>query len=475
MKLATRVWSAGLLAAVALPANAGAQGFQLNEIGTCAIGRAQAATGAPCRDASVIYWNPAAATLLNGVSVYLGGAAVGVNGSYTQDTTGTRYNAQIPTSYVPNAFVSYRHDRWALGAGLYVPYGLTSQWGDDFPGRFVAKKARLATFYIQPNFAFEIVPGQWSIGGGPVFGHSDVELQQGVDLASQVIPATLLEAAGLPPGTTFGQLGIPSGTEFARSKLKGSATSWGFNVGVHGKVTPNVEVGARYLSKLKFNYDDASATFAQINTGLVLPTAIGPIPAGTPVDAVLASEFATGGPLVSQGVSTSISHPAQFEAGVGYRGIPLVVLSGDVSYVWWNSFNTLPVTLTGPAAPFSTVLLEQYDNSWSLKAGIEIGLPTSLKVRGGFSFTKSPAPDITVTPLLPDMNRYDFTLGLGLPIGDRYMVDGAYLRVNTRGRRGRIAERTTATNPDLTAADLNNGFYTLNANVFSLSLRANLF
>ena len=69
------------LAAVALvpllatPRRAEAQGFQLNDVGSCAVARGYATTGAPCKDASDIYWNPGAATDLTGFSFY-GGAAV---------------------------------------------------------------------------------------------------------------------------------------------------------------------------------------------------------------------------------------------------------------------------------------------------------------------------------------------------------------------------------------------------------------
>src|SRR5215207_5141864 len=48
------------LGLLALPSIAQAQAFGLNEIGTCAVGRAFANTGAPCDDASSVYWNPAA-------------------------------------------------------------------------------------------------------------------------------------------------------------------------------------------------------------------------------------------------------------------------------------------------------------------------------------------------------------------------------------------------------------------------------
>jgi len=481
--MAARWWvrASGGMLAVLVPAGARAQGFGVNEVGTCAIARGQAVTGAPCRDASVIYWNPAAGTLLQGLSIYAGISAISVDGSFTQDTSGHRYDGQVPTSYPPNVFVNYRRDRWAFGAGLYVPYGLAVGWGDDFPGRFEAKYARLASFYFQPNISFEIVPGQWSIGGGPVIGHSDVTLEQGADLAPQLIPEDLRVAAGLPEGATFALLGIRPGTEFARAHMNGSSTAWGFNIGVHGKPSPNLEVGARYLSKLTFKFDDASATFARIPTNLVIPADIRSssgavlIPAGTPVDSLLTPQFTPGtGILVPQGVTTTIPHPAQLQAGIGYRGFPLVLLSADYQYIWWSSFQQLPVNFTGPASVINRSLIEDYKNSWAIRAGVEIGLPSSYRIRGGFSYVASPAPDITVTPLLPDMDRYNYSLGLGVPLGDRFLLDAAYLRVETKGRRGRTVERSTLVNGDVTDANvLNSGFYTLNANIFSLSVRAN--
>src|SRR5674476_1690242 len=48
------------LALLGMPAMAGAQAFGLNEIGSCAIARGLAVTGAVCDDPSTIYWNPGA-------------------------------------------------------------------------------------------------------------------------------------------------------------------------------------------------------------------------------------------------------------------------------------------------------------------------------------------------------------------------------------------------------------------------------
>lgn len=460
--------SLALLAVLAMPAALRAQGFGLNEIGSCAVSRASSLTGAPCDDASALFWNPAAGTrLVRGVTAYGGLASIRVGGNYTPDfTSGSRYyRPDIPTAFPPHLFVNWRGaGRYAAGVGVYVPYGLTSQWRDDFPGRFSALHASIATIYVQPNLSIDVTPN-WSIGGGPVFGHSTVQLSQSLDLSQQV----------LPTGATFAQLGIAPGTEFGRAMLKGSARGYGFHVGVHGKIGSALQVGARFLSSMAFDYDDANARFLQLATNLVVPDAtiagaLG-VPKGTPYDYILATQFRSGGALVNQKVKTTITHPGQFEVGVGYTAPTGTLLSFDYGYVLWSKFKELPVNFQGPAASRSRTLIEDYDNSASYRFSAEQKFARwwNLSARAGFSYTQTPAPDVTVTPLLPDMDRRNFAGGIGLPLGPRYSVDLGYLHVDTQGRRGRIAERTSYSQ---TAAQLNSGFYRLNADIVSLSLKA---
>ena len=70
-----------------------------------------------------------------------------IDGSFRQDTTFREFKGDVPTAIVPHVFVNYHApaSKAAWGLGIYVPYGLTSQWTDDFPGRFSAKKASLQT------------------------------------------------------------------------------------------------------------------------------------------------------------------------------------------------------------------------------------------------------------------------------------------------------------------------------------------
>jgi long-chain fatty acid transport protein len=352
---------------------------------------------------------------------------------------------------------------------------LTSQWTDSFPGRFSALKASLATFYVQPNIAYQ-VSDKWSVGGGPVFGHSSVELIQSIDLSEQPTPT----------GGTFYQAGIPRGTEFARATLEGSSTAFGAHVGVYGKPSADVTVGFRFLSPLEFEYDGADASFQQVNTNIVLPGT----PAGSPgnpvcqsspaacggnangaanMDLILASQFAAGGALVSQTVSTKITHPAQIQGGFGYSGWNNWLVSVDYAWTGWKRFKELPVNFSNASTP-DRVLIEDYNHSSAIRVGAQRGFTNGAQLRLGFSGVASAAPDETVTPLLPEQDRSYASLGGSYPLTGNLTIEGAYLRVMAAGKRGRIHERTARSQ---TAAQLNSGVYDLSANVFSVSLKAN--
>lgn len=457
--------SIGLVALILPGGVAAAQGFGLNEIGACALARGFANTGSPCKDASMIYWNPGATTTLPGWKSSIGVSAIALNGDFKQDTTGRTFEQDAPVAWVPSLFVNYKPatGKASYGIGVYVPYGLTSQWHDDFPGRFRALKASIQTIYVQPNFAWQI-NSKWSVGAGPIIAHSGVELIQGIDLSEQLTPT----------GATFGQLGIARNTEFGRVRLKGDAMGFGAQIGAYGRLNSEWSVGARFMLPITFDYDDADATFTQIPTNLVLGgTVQPPFSAGTPVDALVAPQFAAGGKLVAQKATTKITHPGQVSAGFGYTGVKNLGINVDYAWVGWKRFDVLPVLF--PNAPDTTLnrrLLENYNNTSSLRIGAEYTLMQpnfrDWKLRGGFQAAASAAPAETVTPLLPEQDRNYFMLGVGVPWG-RYSVDASYAYIRTAGARGRIVERT---NVAQTAAQLNTGVYTLNAQIFAVSFQA---
>jgi long-chain fatty acid transport protein len=230
-------------------------------------------------------------------------------------------------------------------------------------------------------------------------------------------------------------------------------------------------MGVRFLSQLSFNYDNADATFEQRPTGLTLaannPITPGGVP--LPLDQVVAPSFAAGGPLTAQKVTTQIRHPAQVQLGFAYSGFQRTTLSAEYSYVGWKSFNQLPVDFQGGAT--DRVLQEDYGNTSGIRLGAERRLLSGIALRGGFTATAAAAPDETVTPLLPEQDRALGMLGVGLPFAGRFALDATYAHIFTPGRRGRLDERAPNSLPAQAIA-LNNGSYSLSANILSLTLKA---
>ncbi|MGH7676894.1 MAG: OmpP1/FadL family transporter [Gemmatimonadaceae bacterium] len=453
-----------------VPTVAGAQGFGVNEIGTCAASRGFAVTGSPCKDASTVFWNPAAITQSTGWNFLAGFAAIMIDGRFTEDTTFRTFDGDIDPAFVPHFFATYKPTggKLAYGLGIYVPYGLTSEWTTDFPGRFQAQRASLQTIYFQPNVAYQI-NDKWSVGVGPVIGHSSVELIQHIDLSEQL----------LAPGVRFANIGIARHTDMGTATLEGSSLAFGAHLGVFGKPSADWSVGARFLLPLEFDYDDATADFQQTPTGLVLPprNAIC-YPATRPgfcadsldtvdIDAdLLNGVFATR--LVDQGVQTHITHPAQVQFGVGYSGYTNWLLSADYTWTGWRRFRELPINFDTVSLRRS--LIEDYNNTSAIRIGVERSFTSGANFRLGFSGVASAAPDETVTPLLPEQDRMYASIGGSYPFMGKYAIEAAYLRVMSGGKRGRIDDRASRA---LTAAQVNTGVYDLSANVFSVSIKAN--
>jgi long-chain fatty acid transport protein len=462
LRRATRslLWSS---AAVLVPAFAGAQGFALNEIGSCAIARGFAVTGGACKDASTLFWNPAGAAQLPGTSALVGISGIMLDGAFTRDTTRKRYETDIAPAWVPNLFMNRAMtmggQKMALGLGVYVPYGLTSQWGSDFIGRFASKKASLASIYVQPNIAWQITD-KWSIGGGPIFVHSTVELEQAIDLS--VLPTTTA-------GVTFANLGIAKGTEAGMLHAEGKDNGFAGTIGIMGKLTDKWTVGVRYLTQAKLEYEGTDVLFTQTPTGLTTATALSAsIPAGTSFDAIVAPQFAAGGAFApGQTIQTEITHPDQAQIGFNYADFRGWNIEFDYQWTGWKKFKELPVTFTNTA--LSRTLIEDYNNTSAFRIGAERGFTNKATLRLGLAGATQAAPEATVTPLLPEQERGYLMIGGSYPIMDKWTIDGAYGRIVTPGRRGRTDERADRT---ITAPQLNNGVYTLKANMISFSLKA---
>ena len=70
-------------------------------------------------------------------------------------------------------------------------------------------------------------------------------------------------------------------------------------------------------------------------------------------------------------------------------------------------------------------LAKNWNNTWNFRMGAEYELTDALTLRAGLAYDPSPEPEETLTPDLPDSNRYKASVGLGYDFGSVF-VDGGY-------------------------------------------------
>jgi len=200
------VWmAAGALVGAVAPAGLAAQGYGIYEHSSCMMGRAGTGTASPCADASAIFYNPAG-IIGSGRGVLSAGLTyIGPKGNFTNDITGNKSEMNNLKFYIPHLY--YARDLgggYSAGLGVFAPYGLTTDWGNSFEGRFLGYKSKIQSIYVQPTFAARIT-STIKVGGGFDFSFVTVNLRQRADLWSTT----------LVPGVTGGNLGFAKGTDFA--------------------------------------------------------------------------------------------------------------------------------------------------------------------------------------------------------------------------------------------------------------------
>ena len=452
-----QVWitAAVLTAIVVMPRSAEAQGFSVNEHGSCAMGRGGTGVASPCADGSAIFLNPAGLQLAKGKGVISGGATIiAPTGDFTNSTTGEVSTLVDQTTPVPALFMGYGiSDNATIGFGVFAPYGLAIEWPTDAQGRFLGYFSSIKGIYFQPTFGLK-ASKRLSFGIGFDITTSEVELKQRVDLAEQ-------QAA---PGVTFANLGVAYGTDFADVQLKGNDMSLGFHLGAIAQITDRLSFGIRYLSEQTVDVDDGEATITQVPTNLYLAPGnpLG-LPAGTPVDALVAPQFQPGGSLVDQAGTASLPYPAQLSMGLTLQATDKLKLLGDVGIQFWSAWETLPIdfSLLG-----EKVIVENYKNTTSWRFGAEYAASRKATVRLGIIAHNAAAPDQTVTPNLPEAARTEFTVGFGSHLSERFGFDLAYQYIDQADRQGRSGDGGMA----VPTAALNDGLYTFQANLVGITL-----
>lgn len=309
MKMTMKAAAAAVMAVCAASA-AHAAGFMLTEQSAGALGRAYAGVGVDGTDISGVYYNPATMTLHPGTKIQAGFVAIGLDlafeGSGSANNVnydGVTENGQYNTQAIPHGYISHQiNDSVWVGLAMTVPFGMGTEYDDNWPLANRGISAEVLTFDFNPNVAWKV---------------SD-KLSLGAGMSIQYAAADLKMKEHLPqlPYTVDGEIDADS-------------WAWGFNLGLMWTPMENLRFGLSYRSKVNHHADgDFTLDNLRDQDGNQVP--------GNPMNL-----------LGTFDGKASLSAPAWAMATAAWDVNELVSLYATFRWTDWSSFDTLNIKSSG--------------------------------------------------------------------------------------------------------------------------------
>jgi long-chain fatty acid transport protein len=206
-----------------------AGGFGLNEQSASAMGTAFAGRSSSALDASTVFGNPAGMSYL-GEQASGGMALISASSDISNASsnfTGSNDGDMVPLTAIPfGYYVKPLDEQWHFGIGLYAPFGLATEYENDYQGRGFADHSDLSVVSLQPTLSYKLNE-QWSFGAGISANYAEGTL------SSSVNPA-------------------PAFFRDGEYKVSGDDWGYGYNLGVMFQASASTRLGLSYKSKVDY-------------------------------------------------------------------------------------------------------------------------------------------------------------------------------------------------------------------------------
>lgn len=411
-----------------LATSAHAGGFQIGEMATRASGMGSAFT-AVADDASAAWYNPAGVGFTRGGRVLLGSDALIVPGAtyvpnaYSKGAGGVPVTAsttaKAKTLFVPHAYYTYIDATSRLGMAI----GVNSPFGlvTDWPanGPFASKNT-----YSRIRM--------WMVNPSVVYQLSDhLSLAAGADYAY---------LANVDLNNT-------------NQTLSGHGDGWGGNAALLYR-SGGFSAGISYRSRIRVDIRGSAVAQSSLRT--------------------------VGG--TSTSATSSVTLPDQVNIGLAYRLDKDWLLSLDVDWVNWKTYDAIRIAYgsaayrtavatlqaaVGATATGSTNEPMDWKATTAVRLGVEWTCQPDMHIRFGYVFDPTPSSDVYFSPSTPDSDRQIFSIGYGYDIDSHTTLDLMYGYVYFMKRHQIASPATPPKSPD----SVKNGDYRSQVHILSVSLR----
>lgn len=392
VKYFTLKLAAAATLSAALSSAAVAGGFMLTEQSVTGLGRAYAGAGIVGDDLSAVWYNPAGMSLLSGTAVQMGAVVADLDLEVTTNENATfggasKENGRKHGVPVPNMYLVHqiKDDMW-FGLGITVPFGMATEYDNDWAAADKGMNAEVKVFDINPNVAFKLTD----------------TLSFGAGVSLQYVTAQFEQREGTSAANV-------------RVRLNADGWAWGGNLGFMWQPTDTVRIGLAYRSQVNHK-----------------------------ADGYLKSEFNCDALNIHTNYKSDDGHAEMSAPHVitltgTWKATDALRLSGLVRWTNWSSFDKLPISGDSLAhaqadayavkvgrpgtgnAYYAGVKAQGGDkhdavynwkDSWLFTVGADYDINDEFTVRGGVGYEISPVDDDKYrSATIPDTDRLWLSMG----------------------------------------------------------------
>lgn len=396
--------AAAAVMAVCAASAAHAAGFMLTEQSAGALGRAYAGVGVDGTDLSGVYYNPATMTLHPGTQIQAGFVAVGLDLAFegTGPNSDVSENGQYNTQAIPHGYISHQiSDSMWVGLAMTVPFGMGTEYDDDW--RFANRgiSAEVLTFDFNPNVAWK-VSDKLSLGAGMSiqYASADLKMQENARVAS------------------------------IDGEVDADSWAWGFNVGLMWSPLENLRFGLSYRSRINHNADGDFTfdNFKDLTNGQ-----IGNM--GEDAQRIWGTLSYLNGQTLD--ATATISTPAWAMATAAWDVNELLSLYATFRWTDWSSFDTLDIDYTVG----TKTVTNKWEDTYLFSVGADLRFTNWWTFRAGIGYESSPVDDPSYrTSIIPDADRWWFALGSSFQATDNMQIDVSAAWLHGTGERDLYTE-----------------------------------
>jgi long-chain fatty acid transport protein len=268
-------------------------------------------------------------------------------------------------AFVPNLYwVTDINPSMKFGVGVNAPFGLKTEYDDEWVGRFQGIKSEVKTININPSVAYK-VNDQLSLGFGVSAMWAEAELTRQVNL----------------------------GAAETDVKIKGDDWGFGFNLGAIYQATPDTRFGLAYRSKVRQEIE---------------------------------GEAKFGAPLSGRDsdISARVDLPESLSFNVFSQLNSKWDVMADATWTRWSRFEELRIKFDSGAP--DAVTEEKWSNVMRYSVGVNYHYNDAIKLRAGLAYDESPVNGDYRTARIPGNDRKWISFGAGYQMSPASKFDIGY-------------------------------------------------